>query len=75
MTDRFELEDKIMAAWQTGTDLELLSRQFYDGERRYSQDEIMNGLLGIASLHSMRMEELWDSFIGTYNLDKYAESE
>jgi hypothetical protein len=73
MSDRFDLETKIMSAWSTKEDLELAFRNFYDGPREYTQDEIANTLLGIASLHEMRMEELWDAFTGTFKLDKYAD--
>jgi len=58
----YELEQKIMATWQTGTDVELLYQMYLDRETPMTEDEVSNILLGIVSLHNLRMEDLWYSF-------------
>ena len=70
MKDRFNLEDAIMAAWQTENDLELFVEQYYDG---MSQDDVVNVLIGLKNLHSLRMNKLWDTFTKTYKLDNHVE--
>jgi hypothetical protein len=70
MSNRFDLEDKIMAAWSTKEDIELLFRNSYCREN-FSSDDLANSLLGIASVHDMRMEELWDTFTAVFKLDNY----
>jgi hypothetical protein len=70
--DRFDLEDAIMAAWQTENDLGLFVEQYYDGSKRMSEDDVANVLIGLKELHSLRMNKLWDTFTKTYKLDNHA---
>lgn len=55
----YELEEKIMSAWSTKEDIELLMRQQFDGEEPMTEDEIMNAMIGIITLHDMRCSELF----------------
>lgn len=71
--DRFDLEDTIMAAWQTENDLELFVEQYYDGSKIMSQDDVANVLIGLKEIHSLRMNKLWDTFTKTYKLDNHVE--
>lgn len=57
-----EMEEKIMAAWNTAEDIQLLFEQYLDGPGEMSEDEVSNALLGIQTLHNMRMQQLWAEF-------------
>lgn len=56
--DRFTLEQKIMAAWQTLDDI----RALYNVRDTLSEDQIDNALIGLEIFASMRFEELWRCF-------------
>jgi len=56
-----KLEQKIMQAWQTSSDVDLLYFQFLDGPKM-DEDDVANALLGINVLHEMRMNQLWNEF-------------
>jgi hypothetical protein len=71
MTNRFDLEDAIMAAWQTENDLELFLERHIDGEKM-SSDDVDNVILGLAKIHAMRMEKLWSVFKQVHHLDNYS---
>ena len=71
MTDRFKLEEAVHAAWATKEDIELLFRNFYDGPKEMTADEVANALLGIAAIHNIRMQELWNTFTQLFELDQY----
>lgn len=58
----YELEEKIMAAWSTANDVELLMRQQFDGKEPMSEDDIMNAMIGIVLLHNMRCTELFETY-------------
>lgn len=73
MTDRFDLESAITAAWQTENDLDLFIEQYYDGSQIMSQDDVANVLIGITELHALRMNKLWDTFTRAYKLDEHRE--
>lgn len=71
MTDRFDLEDKIHAAWQTSHDIELIFAHLC--EERIKTNDAENALMGLKVLHDLRMQEVWDSFKKTHSLDEYSE--
>lgn len=58
--DRFDLENAIMSCWGTKEDIELLAESF--SNKAMTEDEILNSLLGISSLHEMRCEKLMNIF-------------
>lgn len=71
MSDCFDLEEKIMAAWYTEEDLALFFRQLCDAETPLDQDDIQNTVLGLIRLHNMRMGELWVAYKQAFQLDEY----
>ena len=71
MTDRFDLEQAIMLAWQTADDIDLLYKHHGDAPRPMTEDEIGNALLGIKILHDMRMEKLMDMYNRKFELNEY----
>jgi len=58
--DRFTLEEMIMACWHTADDLELAAAAFLDGTEDI--DALHTTLAGIASMHKLRCQKLWDVF-------------
>ena len=73
MFNQLDLEEKIMNAWSTKEDLELLMRHYMDRAEVMTEDEVANALLGIISLHDMRCSELFDTYTKAFKLDKYRE--
>ena len=74
-TDRFKLEEKIYRVWSTSDDIEDFINQFYEGERRMTDDEVFNVVWGIKELHDIRCNMLFDIFKRTFQLDEYAPDE
>lgn len=60
--NRFDLEDKITAAWQTENDIDLIYRRLCDAPSPMTEDDIANAMLGLRSIFNMRMDELWEVF-------------
>ena len=71
MTDRYDLEQAIMIAWQTSDDIDLLFKHHGDHPIPMTEDEVGNALLGIKVLHDMRMEKLMDTYSRKFELDQY----
>ena len=71
MSDRYDLEQAIMVAWQTSDDIDLLFKHHGDAPRPMTEDEVGNALLGIKVLHDMRMEKLMDTYCRKFELDQY----
>ena len=71
MSDRYDLEQAIMVAWQTADDIDLLYKHHGDAPRPMTEDEIATALLGIKALHDMRMEKLMDTYCRKFELDQY----
>jgi hypothetical protein len=53
-----DLEEKIMAAWQTISDIDLV----YYAMEDMSEDEQMNAMLGLKELGEARFKDLWRVF-------------
>ena len=53
-----DLEDKIMAAWQTISDIDLV----YYAMEDMTEDERMNAMLGLKELGEARFKDLWRVF-------------
>ena len=65
MTDRFDLEQQIMACWNIVEDIQLLNKGVLEGRPEGSamtQDEISNYLLGLESIYSLKFEQMFDTF-------------
>ena len=60
--DRFDLEEAIMRCWQTADDLSFLTEQMFDAPTPMSEDETLNVLIGLSTLHSARCQRLFDVF-------------
>jgi len=56
--DRFHLEQAIMEAWQTSTDIKMVY-QSLDG---MSDDQVMGAVDGLHIFAEMRFESLWETF-------------
>jgi len=71
MNPHIDLESAIMVAWQTSEDIDLLFRHYGDAPRPMTEDEVMNALLGIKSLHDMRCEALMETYCQKMELNQY----
>ena len=71
MNPKVDLESAIMVAWQTSEDIDLLFKHYGDAPRPMTEDEVLNALLGIKSLHDMRCESLMDKYCQKMELDQY----
>jgi len=60
MTDRFDLEQEILACWGMTSDLDLIIEQVI--ERDCTRDELANLLIGVKALHNLRCEKLFATF-------------
>lgn len=71
MSDRYDLEQAIMVAWQTSDDLDLLYKHHGDHPVPMSEDDVANALWGIKVFHDMRMEKLMDTYCRKFELNQY----
>lgn len=58
----FDLEQLILRAWGTCEDIDDIRKCLMDFEERMSEDELDNALLGIRTMHEMRMRVLFNSY-------------
>ena len=71
MNPKVDLESAIMLAWQTSEDIDLLFKHYGDHPTPMSEDEVLNALLGIKTLHDMRCESLMDKYCQKMELNQY----
>jgi hypothetical protein len=71
MSDRYDLEQAIMAVWATCDDLKLFTEEYYDGEAIMTIDETFNYVEGIRGLLELRMRKLYDLYKRQFELDQY----
>ncbi len=71
MNPKVDLESAIMLAWQTSDDIDLLFKHYGDHPVPMSEDDVLNALLGIKSLHDMRCESLMDKYCQKMELNQY----
>lgn len=71
MNENIDLEGAIWLAWQTGEDIDLLFQHYGDAPESMTEDQVMNALLGIKTLHGMRMEKLMDTYCRKMQLNQY----
>lgn len=57
---RFDLEEKIMAAWNVVDDIKLISHAMSD--KPMTEDEIANLLIGLEALYTIRFNDLFNTF-------------
>lgn len=60
-TDRFDLEQAILAMWSTKEDIDLITERFLDGPEM-TEDEMANALIGLSAIHQMRSQKAFDIF-------------
>ena len=58
MSDRFDLEQAIMEAGVTSSDLKLAITEMIDGDTDFTEDNFMNIVGGIMELHNLRMAKV-----------------
>jgi hypothetical protein len=75
MKTRFDLEDEIFSVEQTGRDIQMLFKTYGDRSWPMTEDEVMNALLGIYTLHEMRCYWLDDTYKQVHQLNEYATPE
>ena len=69
---RMNLEDDIMAAWGTKEDLEQFVRLLMDmPDTALDENDVMNYIDAIKTVHHMRMQALMDTFTQVHHLDGY----
>lgn len=66
--DRFDLEEKITRMNLMCDDLESFAEYLLDNEM--SQYEISKALSGLAVINKVRHQELWDTFLGVFDLSE-----
>lgn len=64
-----------MRVWATSDDLEDFIMEYYEGEKRMTEDDVFNIIWGLKELHDVRMKRLFDTFKRTFQLDEYAPDE
>lgn len=71
MNTKIDLESAIMVVWQTSEDLDLLFCHHGDHPEPMTEDEVANALLGIKTLHDLRMQNLMRKYSQKFELDEY----
>lgn len=71
--NRFDLEDKIHAAWVTSQDIEAIFAGLCEGQIDSNSAE--NALMGLKVIHDLRMEQLWTTFKQVFQVDEYRDTE
>jgi hypothetical protein len=56
----YKLEEKIMAAWSIIDDIRLLAET--QSDRKMSQDELENYLLGLETIYKVKFEDLFSQY-------------
>lgn len=72
MRDEVDLEQKIMQIWSTKEDLMLLFRAYGDFPEEMTEDDVLNAILGIASIHELRCQDLFNAYKRQFKLDEWA---
>lgn len=60
MKNRFDLEQEIMQCWSVVDDIERL--RHYMCDKKMTEDELDNYLLGLKTIYSVKFEQLFDTF-------------
>jgi len=71
MKDRFDLEQEITKFSGIIEEIAMLNTQVLERDTPMTQDEIANYLMALEWICRLRFESLWDTFLQTYNLEKY----
>ena len=60
--NRFDLEEDISNLNQIGEDIETIIYAIGDSANKYTEDQLLNMLIGIKQLHDARYEKMWNTF-------------
>jgi uncharacterized protein YeeX (DUF496 family) len=60
MTDRFDLEQQIMACWNVTSDIDTLSEGVLESDM--TTDQIANILLGMKQLYELKFDKMFRTF-------------
>lgn len=58
--DRFDLEQEIMICWNVVDDIKLIYEEY--GNNQMSSDKVMNLLLGVQELYSLKFDRMFRTF-------------
>jgi len=62
MSNRFDLEQDIMKAWNVVDDIRLLNEMLMDGPTPMTEDQIANILIGMEHIYELRFNKLFNTF-------------
>jgi len=62
MTDRFDLEQDIMKAWNVVDDIRLLTESLFNGPLPMTEDQICNILIGMEHIYELRFNKVFSTF-------------
>ena len=65
MTDRFDLEQQIMACWNILEDIKLLNIGVLEGRpdgTELTTDEVSNYLMGLEAIYGLKFEQMFNTF-------------
>ena len=65
MTDRFDLEQQIMACWNILEDIKLLNIGVLEGRpdgTELTTDEVSNYLMGLEAIYCLKFEQMFNTF-------------
>ena len=57
--NRFDLEQEILKCWNVIDDINVVLNMM---DRDYTEDELMNALIGITTIYNQRFETLFETF-------------
>ena len=60
--NRFDLEEDMSNLNQIGEDIETIIYAIGDSPNKYTEDQLLNMLIGIKQLHDTRYEKMWTTF-------------
>lgn len=62
MSNRFDLEQDIMKAWNVVDDIRLLTESLMNGPTPLTEDQIANVLIGMEHIYEMKFNKLFNTF-------------
>ena len=60
--NRFDLEEALMNLDKVGEDIDTIIYAVGDSPTKYTEDQLLNMLIGIKQLHDARYEKAWNVF-------------
>jgi hypothetical protein len=60
--NRFDLEEAMSNLDQVGEDIETIIYAVGDSPIKYTEDQLLNMLIGIKQLHNARYQKMWNTF-------------